>query len=838
MKDRSLFTAYSWLIASFMLASGAAALIYQVTWARLLSLSIGSTSAAIAVVLAAFFLGLALGAWLSENIKANQAKNIRHYLWLEVAIGLTGLALLPVLLNLDAFVTQWPNLAAYTGFKFVLVMILIGIPTTCIGATFPVMVSLLSRQGHRTSLRLGQLYGLNTTGGVLGAALGGFVLIPNWGLDGSTYIAAALNFAIVIAGTLSIALTRKTFTHNETQDDDSSSTTNQFASPGNNSFVDKNIRRQALFVLFVTGMVSLACEVSWTKYLSIYTHTTIYGFAAILSVFLTGIASGAWAINHWLNRITQPQLWICSGLLALGASLILTQIGLNALPDIQETFFDTSNGVPLAENSKYFLVFVLLFLPTFLFGSLFTLNLRIASGTTDSLSHPVGKAYAINTLGGIIGALGAGMWAIPQFGTSTVLTFTIVIVLLTTLIFLAPAFTQTTTVIVNKSRQLILTTIAGLLMVITFLLPPLDFRQIISAGAYYFQSGYVGTHKPQHHFLREGRSGVVGVVSWNGKGLELQKDGLTESVVNPVRPHALLAETLLGLAPWLLHPKPRNAFVIGLGGANTVQALTLTDLTSIRVLELEPLVRDAMRSIHNGEIPALQDSRVELVFDDARQRLLLEEHNYDLIISQPSHPWLAGGANLFSREFFRLARSRLTADGIYIQWLNLFHMDTQTLQSVLQAFYGEFNYGISLIVFNERSLLLLGSQTPLRLNAPTIQTRLAQPAIREVLDSHDLRQPHDLLRYLALSREEALQAANNAIPATDTNLLPEVRLGRLGQAPTGDDDPYTLLRKNFRFDIAAYYEKDELEKRYRELANYFQQFDPHRAQLIRKKLKQ
>jgi spermidine synthase len=821
-----------------MLASGAAALIYQVTWARLLSLSIGSTSAAIAIVLAAFFLGLALGAWLSENIKTKQVKNIRHYLWLEVTIGLTSLALLPILLNLDAFVTQWPNLASYTGFKFVLVTILIGIPTTCIGATFPIMVTLLSQQGYRTGLRLGQLYGLNTTGGVLGAALGGFVLIPNWGLDGSTYIAASLNFAIVIAGILSIIFTQKDFTGNKTQDNDKSNSATQSAAPTNKPLADVNTRRQALFVLFVTGMVSLACEVSWTKYLSIYTHTTIYGFAAILSIFLTGIAAGAWAINHWLNRIIRPQLWINVGLLALGASLILTQLGLNALPDIQKTLFETSTNVPMAESSKYFLVFVLLFLPTFLFGGLFTLNLRFASGDTDSLSHPVGKAYAINTLGGIVGALCAGLWMIPQFGSSTVLTITIIIILLTVLMFVTPGFASLKTGTINIKMRMILVTLTGLLTLFTFLLPPLDFRKIISADNYYFLTGPNTLRDSSFHFLREGRSGVVSVTGGDGQDFYLQKNGLPESFVNLSRPYALLAETLLGLTPWLLHPKPRNAFVIGLGGATTVQALTLTDLTSIRVLELEPVVRDAVESIYGGEIPALRDPRVELVFDDARQRLLLEEQNYDLIISQPSHPWTAGGANLFSRDFFRLARSRLTEDGIYTQWLNLFHMDAQTLQSILQAFYDEFPFGISLIIFQEEGLLLLGSQAPLRLDAPTLQTRLARPAIRKVLESRDLRQPYDLLRYLALSREEALTAANNAIPATDTNLIPEVRLGHLKQKPTGADDPYQLLRKHYQSDLSAYFRKEDLVDHYKAIAEYFEPFDPMRAQLIRAKINQ
>ncbi len=828
MKYRSLSTTYSWLIASFMLASGAAALIYQVVWARLLSPSIGSTSAAIAIVLAAFFLGLALGAWLSETFVTKQTKSIACYLWLELTIALTALTLLPILLNLDAFIAQWPTLAGMSGFKFILVMVLLGIPTTCMGATFPVMVSLLARQQaqHKTRLRLGQLYGLNTAGGVLGATLGGFVFIPNWGLDGSTYIAASLNFAIVIIGLLSVVPGR-----NSTLAEVNGSAVHPILSPPKpppRSFsTDTTLRQQALVVLFFTGMISLACEVGWTRYLSIYTHTTIYGFAAILAIFLTGIAMGAWAINRWLERLTQPRLWLVGGLVALGLSLLLTRIGLNALPD----FHRMLTGTLPSADTQYSLIFALLFPATFLFGALFTLNLRIASDSNDSLRHPVGKAYALNTLGGIVGAIGAGLWLIPGFGTDTVLKLTATIPLLLAFMFYVPS----PALVASEGKRMLLAIMAGLLLIGNSFLPPLDFRPIIKAQTYYFDTGK-NADQPIH-FLKEGRSGVISVTEMTPQVFVLQRDGLAESMIHTQRPNFLITNTLLGLAPYLLHAAPRSAFVVGLGGATTLHALNSTELESIRVMELDPVIIEAVQSIYGGNIPALLDPRVELVMDDARQRLLLEDRQYDLIISQPSHPWLSGNANMYSQEFLHLARDRLTNTGIYSQWVNIFYMDATTLRSILKTFFDTFPYGMSMVVSGESGMLLLGSMQPLQLDYPLIQQRLASPAMQTALAQHNIRQPQDLLRYFALSREEALQAAGNIQTNTDTNLFTEVQLASLRQKPTGEEDPYSLFNKYHRFDLTAYFEEQELSQRYQEAEVYFRRKNnPRQARLVREQL--
>lgn len=822
-----------------MLASGAAALMYQVLWARLLSLSIGSTSTSIAIVLSAFFLGLAVGAWFSERWASNST-DIKPYLVLEAIIGLAGLALLPILLNLDAVIAQsgaaqLDSVTNTNGLKFIIVMLLLAIPTTAIGATFPVMIRFLSynsddqQSSPLPGRQLSHFYALNTAGGVLGAILSGFVFIPLIGLDGSTYVAVGLNFAIVVVGLALI---------NSLQTGSALATSSAApVSPPARFIVDTATRNRALIVLFSTGMVALACEVAWTKYLAIYVHTTLYGFAAILAIFLTGLAAGAWAIKFWLDRLTRPALWVSAGLLALGISLLLTRVGLNALPELHTALTGTANSPVLSTGIKYSLVFALLFPATFIFGAIFTLNLRLASTPTDSLSHPVGRAYAINTLGGIVGALGAGLWIIPSFGTDIVLNFSATIPLLLALLFLYPPRLQ----VIPQGIRPALTAAIALAVGSNALLPPLDFHPMIKASSYYFD---VNKNLDQPLiFLQEGTTGVISVVAQRPQQFMLQRDGLPEAVVNRQQAYLNLSETLLGLAPYLLHAPsqttPRSAFIVGLGGATTTRALTTTDLKSIRVLELEPVVVDAVRAIFGAEIPALKDPRVELIIDDARQRLLLEDKTYDLIISQPSHPWLAGSAKMFSQEFFQIAGSRLATNGIYSQWLNLFNMDATTLRSILQAFYAEFDYGLNLVVVNESSLLMLGSHQPIRFDYARIEQRLTSPKLQAALAPHGIRQAQDLMRFFALSREEALQAAGDSPPNTDTNLLSEVRLASLSKMPTADEASFSLFWQYSRLDLTAYLEPQERAFRYEELANYFERWrDPQRAELAREQLRQ
>ena len=800
------------LIALFLLLSGIASLTYQVTWVRLLGHSMGSTSAAISTVLAAFFLGLALGSYSAEKITRNRINDLRVYIVLELVIGLSGLLLLPVLLNLDSLMAQLPAYGSTLTAKFLITMILLALPTLCMGATFPVIAAILIRKSTEIGGGLSALYSINTAGAVLGASLSGFVFIPQWGLDGAIYIAFALNMAIaVMAWGLNRNLRLLPVEPEPAVDVHSQSNviTHGTFLPG-----------VSLAVLFCTGLVAIASEVGWTKYLAIFTGTTIYGFAAILTVFLMGIASGSWWIKSRLEHLRTPHVWLSGGLVALGLALLLTRAGLSVVPNIYSgvNYLDASG--PVIYAVKYLVVFLLLIVPTFLFGALFPLNLKLYCVDLRGVRTRVGRAYAVNTLASIVGAILAGFYVIPEFGTDVLLTSGALVILALPLLFLpipAP----------GRVGAVIAAGVSIAAVGLNWSVPHLDYKTMISSVAYKYDEDVKAGRKPEFIFLKEGKAGVISAVSYDGKLAKLQNNGLNESMIDMKDPtHARLVEQLLSLVPYFLHEKSRTAFIVGFGVGVTTRALTYTDLESIRVVELEPAIVDAGRAIVKGEIPALQDARVHLEYNDARNTLLLDPTRYDIVAAQASHPWLAGAANVFTKEFFELVRTRLNPGGIYGQWVNMFNMDATTLRAIFKAFFTVFPEGVTFSNLYTGDFMLFGSDRPLTFDYPRIAARMDNPQIKAALEHYELRNPDDLITYFALSRREALSTTTVDGPMnSDTNLLSEVRLARLIDVPEGAENPYDLITGTFKFDVVPYLKPDQAAQQLYDAGRVFLRWD-------------
>ncbi|NOX43283.1 MAG: hypothetical protein GXP19_06075 [Gammaproteobacteria bacterium] len=803
IKDVNLF----YLSAAFLLLSGIASLTYQVTWVRLLGLSMGSTSAAISTVLAAFFMGLALGSYLAERITRNRIDNFRPYIFLEIIIGISGLALLPVLLNLDAVMALMPELGSTLPMKFVITMALLILPTLCMGATFPVMASIMIRREAQMGLRMSQLYSLNTAGAVAGACLSGFVFIPNWGLDGSIFIAFTINIGIVL-----VALyINRNLTLPAIEPVSDTKVVIASASANVNTKEQAPLRLQALVVLFFTGFVAIATEVGWTKFLVIFAGTTIYGFAAILTIFLTGIAAGSWAIKSRIETMSSPQTWMAVGLVLLGASLLMTRAGLSFVPNIYQAINHFPAPDFIVHSVKYSFIFLLLFIPTFLFGALFPINLRLYCGNLSGVRSRIGKAYAVNTLASIFGSILAGFWIIPELGTDWLLTAMAALILILPFFFI---------------RSIVSTKIRVAVVVFTFIavtsnwiFPHLDYKQLIASVGY--DRDLREGKKPEFLYLKEGKAGVVSMITFDGVHVKLQNNGLNESFIDMEDEYnSLIVESLLGLMPYFLHEDPKKAFVVGFGGGITTKALTYTDLQSIRVVELEPSVVDAGRAIMGGEIAALKDPRVQLNFNDARNTLLVEKDTYDIIVAQPSHPWRAGAANVFTKEFFNVVKSRLNPDGIYGQWINLFNMDVTTLRALLNSFVTVFPEAVSFADIKTGDFLIFGSQNKLVFDFDRVSKRTQRENIAKLLAKHNLYQPEHLLWYFGLSREEMVKAIGQSPLNTDTNILSEVRLSRIIRRPTGDEDPYKFLVSHFTFDVLPYLKEEQAPPRLFKLGQY------------------
>jgi len=801
------------LAAAFLLLSGTASLTYQVVWVRLLGLSMGSTSASISTVLAAFFLGLAIGSYLAERITRHRIHDLSVYLGLEAIIGISGLLLLPILLNLDYGVTLVPQLASSIGFKFFLSILLLIIPTICMGATFPVMASILIRAHHEVGLRMGQLYSLNTAGAVCGAAFSGFYFIPNWGLDGAIYIAFSINLFIVVVGyrlnkKLKLPPLESAPATPERDERDIHS-----AAP---------FRGRALLLLVATGMVSIAIEVGWTKYLSVFTGTTIYGFAAILTVFLIGIAGGSWFVKSHIQELRYPQAWMAFGLILLALSLFFTRAALTSIPPIYQAINHFPVDAWLKQLVKYGYVFLLLILPTLIFGALFPLNLRLFCGDLHGVRAGIGKAYAANTLAGIVGSVAAGFFIIPKLGTDWLLSMSALLIALLALVFVNKVNT-------GFARASL---VAGVILVFSsnWLFSHIDYRDLITSVQYDEQA--FNGEEPNYLFLKEGKAGVISISSYDDRHVRLQNNGLNESFLDlQDERNVLLSETLLGLLPYFLHKDPKNAFVVGFGGGVTTTALAKTKLASIKVVELEPAVIEASRVIHKGTIPVLQDQRVSLEINDARNTLLLEKNKYDIIVSQPSHPWLARASNVFTQEFFKIVRSRLSERGIYGQWVNLFNMDVSTMKSIMKAFYNVFPQGMAFANLKTGDLLLFGSDYHYLYDEGQVEQRMQEEKIRSALDFFHIKNSADLLWYFSMSRRQIVKDCENAIANSDTNILSEVRLSRLDGNAKGNQNPYRYVRHQYSFDVLPYIQGDHRQE-LRKLADVF--FDMDQPIIVQK----
>lgn len=770
-------------VALLLVPSGAAALLYQVTWFRLLGLSMGSTSASVSTVLVAFFLGLAAGSALAGRISRGDRTDLRRFLLFEAGIAAFATALLPVLLQLDHVLAAAGNLGTSALLKFLIAVGVLSLPTMCMGATFPLAAAYLARHGGGLGPRLGLLYALNTGGAVFGAACAGFVLIPNFGLHAAVAAGVALNASVVLAGWL--VLRRVTMEGVER------TLSVVPPTPGPVS----PVRSGALVILAITGMASIAAEVGWTKYLALFTGATVYGFTTILIVFLTGITVGSWASRWLMPRLAAPGMWLAGGVAATGLAMHLSRAGLALLPDIQARIHGI--GTPAAGELaiKAATAAAMLLPPTLLFGALFPLAMTLYCGS-EAVGRGVGRAYALNTVAGIAGSIIAGFVVIPVFGTDLLL------IGIATLLLLAPLAVQPLWVDALPRRGLVAASLVGVAAA-ALLLPRLDFATMIESVDYEF--GHYGESRrtPKYIYVEEGKAGVISAVTYDGRLVFIQNDGLKESWIDTVDlNNRMLVESLLGFLPYLLHPNPKSAFVVGFGGGVTPRALTETDLETIRIVELEPAVVRAVRAARGGQPKSLRDPRVQLTFNDARNTLVVERKTYDIIASQPSHPWRAGAGNLFTREFFEIVHGRLREGGIFAQWVNLFNMDVSTLRSILKAYFEVFPHGCVFAFADTGDLVLIGSSAPLHLDFPRIEERLAH-SNAELLARHGIRRARDLFQYFGLSRRTVLREVGDAPANTDLRLFSEFRLALLDEVPD-DENPYDFIERHASFDVVDF----------------------------------
>jgi spermidine synthase len=724
------------ICALLLFISGSAALVYQVLWIKQLSLVVGVEVYAITTGVSAFFAGLAVGGLLFGRIADRLARPVLLYAALEMAVALLGVG---ATFGLGNAAGLFVRLEAHVGLlAWLLPFALVGIPALLMGGTLPVLMRAIGPASGHIGNAGGRLYAANTAGAIAGTLLTAFALIPSLGVRGTALAAAALN-VIAACGAL-WQHRRQRLTP---------------ALPVLESSVRTPAARVALVLYTLAGGVALGYEVLWSQAIVQFMSTRTFAFSVMLATYLAGLVLGSALYARRADRLRDP--WGLFGLLIAAAGLLslLEIAGLGRwLVDAQshvEAWVRIATDNPLAGMCARFLVAALsiVFLPTTLLGAAFPLALRLAVDSRH-VGRDVGTLVALNTLGGIVGVMLCGFVLIPFFGL--VHSLGLLAVLAGLIGVIAVSFGEQVS---NGLRNAVLG-VALLSVAVGLFTPPQSLAELLP-----------GAQKGSLAFYEEARGGTVAVVTQGNpqqrfNRLYIQGVSNTGDAMPSLRYMRLQA-----LLPLLIHNgEPRSALVIGFGTGITAGALLQYPTLDTRVVaELLPAVISAA-SLFNGNYDAASDPRLDIRLRDGRRELLRNTQTYDLITLEPPPPSAAGVVNLYSRDFYQLAASRLNENGIVAQWLPL---PTQTLdesRALVRAFLDVFPHA-SLWTTEFHEMLLVGSLQPMPLDAARIAQRFEQPSITSALREVGISNAAALLGTWVTDREGLESFAGNTRAVTD-----------------------------------------------------------------------
>ncbi|HEV2912411.1 MAG TPA: fused MFS/spermidine synthase [Pyrinomonadaceae bacterium] len=808
-----------WLIALCFIFSGATGLIYEVLWARMLGLVFGATTFAISAVLAAFMGGLALGSALAGRLAARIRRPLLAYGLIEVGIALYALAV-PLLFGLvnRFYALVWeqlhPGFYAFSLWRFVLSCAVLLVPTTLMGATLPVLAAaLLRRSPAHTSASVARLYTCNLAGAILGTIAAGFLLLPALGVSGTIYTAALINIvvgfcALVIDSRYGRELATKGVVAgvvaggtldadaNAVDADESPRGSEREESQRLLASVESGDAKFWLLCAAVSGFVTISAQVAWTRVLTMIIGSSTYAFSITVALFLLGLSGGAYLvarrkINEDLRRV------IMKVELATAVSLFLSLMVINLAPAMLFYLgfrFELESWSGLLAL-QVFVAGLLVLLPAWLMGMVMPLVLVWASekGGGDASVRWVGRSYALNTLGAIAGAFITGFILIPKAGTRITILFAAAL----SVIIAGLAYRPAAGVAGKRLRRALATGAAAVLIAMLFISAPRLRLNELTKGGYdtlvrvIARTRSIGAANqaqagvPQTERILMYEEGPTATVS-------VRKDGEITTLAINGRTNAsdkedMPTQVMLGQLPLLLSPRIENGLIVGYGSGVTVGAMLQSPIKSLACVELEPSVINAGEYFNHVNNQPRKDARLRLIVDDARAYLRVNPERYDLIVSEPSHPWVPGVANLFTREFFELGRSRLSDDGVFMQWLQIYQLSNDGLRSVLATYQSVFPHVLVFRVGGAargKDLLLVGSRAPLTLER--IEERMAEPLSARELARVNIRGRSDIESWYVCDETQLGRALEGAIINTDDNMHIENRAPREAFLPLMD----------------------------------------------------
>lgn len=641
---------------AFCLAlSGAAALIDEVVWFRELSLVMGHTAYALAALLTAFLGGLAAGAYLAGRWVDRRGATVRQYAAIEIVVALTAPAVPLVLRLFDpafgaAYRAFGDGLATHSLAQFVLCALVLFVPTVAMGMTLPVLLAVVAPDDRGIESDTSLFYALNAFGGVAGATLAGLVLLPRLGAQSTLYVAAGLNLA---AAAIAFGLRGASPSERATE------------APREHSWPAP----RGLAVLYgLAGFSALALQVGWARVVTLSVGSTVYGFTITLATFVFGIAAGSLAVARIRYLVVEP----VRALFALHATIALWTIAslphLGTLPSRVAAIMGTTYGFYGVWAAELGVVATTILVPTLAMGAIFPLVAELLRREQRSSGRAVGVAYASNTLGSIVGSMAAGFVFVPWLGMRG------------TIVLSAALSAALAIAYLPSAKRLVL---GGLLAAVVagaaFIMPAWD-RDLLTSAPF-GKSAQVGAQIGERIAYVEGPTTVASVRRAPNGIRVLYSGGVLESLSGG-NAHRYLAHQAL-----LLHASAQRVLVVGLGAGYTLEAALDHPVAQVDCVEIAPEIVALTREHFATE--ALADPRTHVWVADGRTHLRHADETYDVIASQPSYPWMAGAASLFTREYFAAMRERLAPGGVAVIWFP--GTDDRAARSVFAAWRSVFD---------------------------------------------------------------------------------------------------------------------------------------------------
>jgi spermidine synthase len=693
-------------LAILFFLSGASALIYQVLWLRLFGWVFGVTTYAASAVWASFMIGLAGGSFAAGFVADRVCRPLRWFAAAELLVGVAAL-LTPVGLEAlqRAYVALYPSLpaseATLTIARFVIALAVLVVPTTMMGATLPLVLKSSGFRAGSLGSRIGTLYGSNTAGAIVGTLAAGLYCIPRLGIQRTFLVAAACNGVVAAAA---LALDRM---QSASLAGDGAAAAAAEADTGRREAT----RTQLTIVLAVftlSGAVSLALEVVWFRVLTLFLRPTVYGFAVMLAAILAGIAIGSGLVAPIVDR---RQRWI--GVLALleiaiGVAAVLSFRFLVSLPALTDRLSPS-----LSTIMPGYLVFPLagsllaIFPTALLMGISFPIGLRLWSAGGPAVAERIGTFYAMNVGGATVGSLLAGFVLLPALGSRMSLAIAATVSFLSGLALLAVSEWRSTT---KGIAGVAATAMFGAALAAS----PDPFDQFVAQR-------YPGA---QMIAREEGVEATVVVHEAHGER-SLTVNGNHQASTDGGTTYI---HRRIGHLPMAIHPHPRTALVIGLGGGATAGAVSIHG-ADVDVVELAGSVVRGARFFDSINYGVLSRPNAHVRVDDGRNFMMLTPRRYDVVTADVIHPIYAGSGNLYSAEYFRLMRDVLAPGGIAMQWTTGTDAEYKIIARTFLSVFPETT------VWADGSLLV-GSVEPLRLRRRDFERKLRDPGSARGL--HDL----------------------------------------------------------------------------------------------------